>query len=82
MLVALIEGDEAQISKFKKFVESRNPECAEVSNMTFSEYPGYVMSVENYMDFSIVDQLDKGVRALLRMDQRLDKMLHKWDNHD
>jgi acylphosphatase len=78
-VVALIEGDEGQLSGFKSFVEESKPETSEVSGTFFEEYHGYVMSVENFMHLSMVEQLNKGIPALLRLDQKQDKMLEKQD---
>jgi acylphosphatase len=78
-VVALVEGDEGQLLKFKSFVEECKPETSEVSGTFFEEYHGYVMSVENFMHFSMVEQLNKGIPALLRLDQKQDKMLEKQD---
>jgi acylphosphatase len=78
-VVALIEGDEGQILGFKSFVEESKPETSEVSGTFFEEYHGYVMSVENFMHLSMVEQLNKGIPALLRLDQKQDKMLEKQD---
>ena len=79
MVVALIEGDEGQIIGFKSFVEDSKPESSEVSSIFFEEYNGYVMSVENFMHISMVEQLNKGIPALLRIDSKQDKMLDKRD---
>ena len=57
----------------------KRPEGAVVSEMAFEDFAGHVMSVEDYMQFSIVELLDKGVRALLRMDKRLGRWLKKHD---
>ena len=78
-VVALIEGDEGQLLGFKSFVEESKPETSEVSGTFFEEYHGHVMSVENFMHFSVVEQLNKGIPALLRLDQKQDKMLEKQD---
>jgi acylphosphatase len=78
-VVALIEGDEGQLLGFKGFVEESKPETSEVSGTFFEEYHGHVMSVENFMHFSVVEQLNKGIPALLRLDQKQDKMLEKQD---
>jgi len=37
------------------------------------------MSVEDYMHISMVDQLNKGIPALLRIDDKQDRMLEKQD---
>lgn len=79
MVVALIEGDEGQLQGFRSFVEESRPEGSEVSSILFEEYHGYVMSVEDFMHVSMVEQLNKGIPALLRIDRKQDKMLEKQD---
>jgi len=79
MVVALIEGDDEQLKDFKIFVEVGRPESSEVSSTLFEEYHGYVMSVEDFMHVSVMEQLNKGIPALLRIDRKHDKMLEKQD---
>jgi len=79
MVVALIEGDEGQLKGFRDFVEESRPEGSEVSSIFFEEYQGYVMSVEDFMHVSMVEQLNKGIPALLRIDRKQDKMLEQQD---
>jgi hypothetical protein len=79
MVVALIEGDEGQLKGFRSFVDESRPEGSEVSRTLFEDYHGYVMSVEDFMHVSLVEQLNKGIPALLRIDRKQDKMLEKQD---
>jgi acylphosphatase len=79
MVVALIEGDEGQLKGFRDFVGESRPESSEVSGTFFEEYHGYVMSVEDFMHVSMVEQLNKGIPALLRIDRKQDKMLENQD---
>jgi acylphosphatase len=79
LLVALIEGDEEQIAEFKRFVEDSRPDGADVSTISFEEHHGYVMSIDNFMHISMVEQLNKGIPAFLRIDQKQDKALEKQD---
>ena len=79
LLVALIEGDEEQIAEFKRFVEDSRPDGADVSSISFEEHHGYVMSIDNFMHISMVEQLNKGIPAFLRIDQKQDKALEKQD---
>ncbi len=69
VVVALIEGDEKQLSDFKRFVEVDRPGGASVDNVTFDEYEGPVMSVDRFLHYFTADQLSKGIPALLRIDQ-------------
>ncbi|MFA6372157.1 MAG: hypothetical protein WCW68_06000 [Methanothrix sp.] len=80
MVVALIEGDEGQLKGFRSFVDKSRPEGSEVSCTLFEEYHGYVMSVEDFMHVSLVEQLNKGIPAILRIDRKQDKMLEKQDS--
>jgi acylphosphatase len=77
MVVALIDGEEEQIEAFRSFIEDSRPEGSEVSRTLFEEYHGYVMSVEDFRHVSMVDQLNKGIPALLRIDKKQEKMLEK-----
>jgi acylphosphatase len=79
LLVAFIEGEQKLIEEFREFVKVSRPEGAVVSELAFEDYDGHVMSVDDYMQLSIVEHFDKGVRALLRMDMRLDRWLKKHD---
>jgi len=79
MVVALIEGDEGQLKGFGSFVEESRPEGSEVSSILSEEYHGYVMSVEDFMHVSMVEQLNKGIPALLRIDRKQGKIIEKLD---
>ena len=79
VVVALIEGDEEQLSDFKRFAEVNRPEGASVDNVAFDEYEGPVMSVDSFLHYFTADQLSKGIPALLRIDSKQDKMLEKQD---
>lgn len=84
--MAFIEGEQELIEEFKDFVKCSKPEDATVSELSFEDYEGHVMSVDDYMQLSIVEHFDKGVRALLRMDKRLERRpkIHDMmpDRHD
>ena len=66
-IVALIEGDEETIADFKKLVETRKPEHAEVSNVTFEGYDGDVMRASEYVQVCFALQLNKAIRILLEI---------------
>ena len=44
----LIEGDEARIAAFQKFIESHKPVKAEVSAITWEDYDGEVMHISEF----------------------------------
>ncbi|MCJ7445885.1 MAG: acylphosphatase [Methanotrichaceae archaeon] len=79
LLVTRLEGDEMQTDKFKEFVQTQRPAGAEVTEISFYDYQGHVMSVEDHMHISMVEQLNKGIPALLRIDDKQGKMLEKQD---
>lgn len=79
VLVAFLEGDKDQIAAFQEFARENKPENAEVSDRIFEEYEGYVISIVDYMHLIQVEQLSKGIPAILSIDRKQDKMLEKLD---
>ncbi|MCX6677642.1 MAG: hypothetical protein NTU95_06815 [Methanothrix sp.] len=63
-LIARIEGDEGQISDFKRFVQMHKQDGVDVSVIGFEEYAGHVPSIQTFMSFCIVELLDKWVRGI------------------
>jgi acylphosphatase len=80
LLVAFIEGEQKLIEEFREFVKCSKPEDATVAELSFEDYNGHVMSIEDFMHFSQVEQLNKGIPALLRIDKKQDRMLEKQDS--
>ncbi|MBN1322578.1 MAG: acylphosphatase [Methanotrichaceae archaeon] len=81
-LIVTVEGEESQLAEFKKLAETRRPKGAEVSKIEFCEFKGHVMSVEDFMHISMVEQLNKGIPLLLRMDDKLGSMDNKLSSMD
>ncbi len=79
-LVALLEGNKDQKNAFVDFVRSNKPENAEVGDITFEDFEGYVTSVGDYMHLVQVERLSKGIPAILSIDRKQDKMLEKQDS--
>jgi acylphosphatase len=79
VLVAFLDGDKDQIAAFQEFARENKPENAEVSDRIFEEYEGYVISIIDYMHLIQVEQLSKGIPAILSIDRKQDKMLEKLD---
>jgi hypothetical protein len=48
VVICLVEGDEARITAFKKFIESHKPVKAEVSAITWEDYEGDVMRIGEF----------------------------------
>ena len=66
-VIALVEGDEARVASFLKTVESKRPELAEVSGVTFEDYDGDVGRASEVAMFCSFVQLDKAIPLLLDM---------------
>ena len=79
VITAFIEGSEDAIEEFSEAVRSCKPARAEVSEISFHEYSGHIIGMDAFMHLIQVEQLDKGIPALLRIDQKQDRMLEKQD---
>jgi acylphosphatase len=66
-VIALVEGDEARVASFLKTIESKRPELAEVSSLTFEDYDGDVGRASEVAMFCTFVQLDKAIPLLLDM---------------
>jgi acylphosphatase len=73
-VVVLIEGDEETIADFKKLVETRKPEHAEVSNIAFEDYEGDVMRAGEYAQVCSALQQNKAIPVLLEIRDDLKEM--------
>jgi acylphosphatase len=78
-VVLTVEGDEKQLSAFKRLVETEEPEDAEVAERSFEDYEGDVPSISDFTQVAMLEQLDKGIPALLRVDRKMDQVLDKQD---
>ena len=47
-VICLVEGDEAGITAFQKFIESHKPEHADVSDIAWEDYDGEVMHISEF----------------------------------
>ena len=79
VLTAFIEGSEDTIEEFSEATRSYKPVGAEVSEISFHEYGGHIIGTDAYMYLLQVEQLSKGIPALLRIDQKQERMLEKQD---
>jgi len=61
-LIVRIEGNDAQLSEFKHFVEDQKPEGVQISGITFEEFTGKVASIETFLAFCIAELLDRWSR--------------------
>ena len=79
VLISFLEGDSDQISIFQDYVHNNKPENAKVSDIIFEDYTGYLIGIVDYMHLIQVEQLSKGIPAILSIDRKQDKMLEKQD---
>ncbi len=79
-LVALLEGNEDQIHGFADFARSNKPENADVMDVIIEDYEGYVTGIGDFMHLMQVEQLSKGIPAILSIDRKQDSMLGKQDS--
>jgi acylphosphatase len=79
VLISFLDGDNDQILTFQDQVQNDKPENAEVSDIIFEDYVGYVIGIVDYMHLIQVEQLSKGIPAILSIDRKQDRKLEKQD---
>ncbi|MCX6698974.1 MAG: hypothetical protein NTV68_03450, partial [Methanomicrobiales archaeon] len=78
-VVMRAEGEPSMIEAFSSCIRSESPPDAIVSDVSFQEYTGYVISIIDYMHLIQVEQLSKGIPAIISIDKKQDQMLNKQD---
>ena len=78
-VIVRAEGEPAMIGEFCTFIRSESPPDAIISDISFQEYTGYVISIIDYMHLIQVEQLSKGISAIFSIDKKQDQMLDKQD---
>ena len=78
-VIVRAEGEPAMIEEFCSFIRSESPPDAIISDISFQEYTGYVISIIDYMHLIQVEQLSKGIPAIISIDKKQDQMLGKQD---
>jgi len=73
------EGETAMIEEFCSSIRSESPPDVIISDISFQEYTGYVISIIDYMHMIQVEQLSKGIPAIISIDKKQDRMLDKQD---
>jgi acylphosphatase len=73
------EASDDALMTFQSFVDQNHPEHAEVSDITFEDYSGYVMGILDYLHLFQAEQLSKGIPAILDIKDNTQKMLEKQD---
>lgn len=78
-VVVQYEGDSGQVDALNSIIREEHPPDANVSDIVFEQYEGYVISTIDYMHMIQIEQLAKGIPAILSIDKKQDKMLEKMD---
>ncbi len=73
----MAEGEDDQIATFRELIARERPGDAEVSDVTIEEYDGRIASTTDFMHIIQVQQLNKGIPAILRIQTTQEKMLEK-----
>ena len=79
-VIVRAEGEPAMIEEFCTFIRSEAPPDATISDISFQEYTGYVISIVDYMHLIQVEQLSKGIPAIISIDKKQDRMINKLDH--
>ena len=78
-VIVRIEGEPAMIDAFQSGVNDEYPPDARVFNISFGTYDGYVISISDFMHLIQVEQLTKGIPAIISIDTKQDRLLEKQD---
>ena len=78
-VMLMVEGEEEDVKNYLGFVKENFPEQASVKEVTVKEYTGYINTINSFLLTFIAGLLNKGVSAILRIDEKQDKMLQKQD---
>ena len=73
-VIAYIEGIEDAVAGFKNSVGSTWPENADVSEISFSDFRGYVMDAGDFAQTYTAHQLNKAIHLLLDMNRILEEI--------
>ena len=78
-VIVRAEGEPSIIDVFRSCICDEHPPDAIVSDVSFQEYSGYVIGINDFMHKIMVEQLTKGIPAILSIDKKQDRMLDKQD---
>ncbi len=74
-----IEGDPESVDEYTAVVQENIPVHAIVTNISIEPYSKRVIGIMDYMHLVQVEQLDKGIPAILSIQSCQEKMLEKQD---
>ncbi len=78
-LIVSVEGESTQIESFSTFIREEHPPDAVVSDITFQEYSGHITTINDYMHLISVQQLSKGIPAIIWIERMQGQRLNKQD---
>lgn len=78
-VIVLAEGDEEGISDFSEYIKVYFPSHAMVDSIIIEPYERRVIRILDYMHLVQVEQLDKGIPAILSIKSSQEQMLEKQD---
>ncbi len=78
-IIVHIEGVPSMIEAFQSGIKDEYPPDARVFNISFGAYDGYVITISDFMHLIQVEQLTKGIPAIISIDNKQDRMLEKQD---
>lgn len=78
-VIVQYEGEPEIIEAYGALIRAEYPSDAEISDISFANYEGYVISIADYMHVIQIQQLSKGIPAIISIDKKQDRMLEKQD---
>ena len=78
-VIVQAEGEPDLIETFSAFIRSKSHPEAIISDISFQEYTGHVISIIDFMHMIQIEQLSKGISAIISIDKKQDRMLDKQD---
>jgi len=79
-VIVLISAEKETINGFYNHIKENIPEDAIVSDFGIEDFTGNVMDIERYLHLIQIEQLNKGIPAILDIRDNTKKMLEKQDS--
>ncbi|MDO9097943.1 MAG: acylphosphatase [Candidatus Methanoperedens sp.] len=75
----LLESEEHIINDFYSYIKENIPAYAQVSDFRIEDFRGNVMEIDRYLHLIQVEQLNKGIPAIIEIRDNTKQMLEKQD---
>ncbi len=79
VVFVLLESEEHIINDFYSYIKENIPAYAQVSDFRIEEFRGNVMEIDKYLHLIQVEQLNKGIPAIIEIRDNTKQMLEKQD---